>query len=459
MVSAATGCLPLYELRPILVERETGTDFVFASPEARAEHPNRFSYEVKAASFGPLPRIVLEPRLRLEISDNLDLDAAVADTDSRALTRVRIFIDSGWYHEAFAYRVELQDSREVFGDAGDGEDALDLRQAYILLGGRCEAWGVKLGRQEIDLGTGALLGADWHDNVDRSFDGARLVLADRWARFEPRQWSRRLDVFAVKPVEVGRGFNSGQEDRLLAGAFYSDRTAFPLRLDGVLCVVRSDREDYTGEAGTGRDVVWTLGGTVAGERFGRADGVSLEAEAAVQFGRRGADPHRAAMASAEVAYVFPTPWRVKVRGGFVFASGDADPLDGKSGTFEPPFAGDLRDRLGLLRLAGLRNIRAAGAGVSFAPVEDFRIGADVRWLALDATSEDWLDADGAVPKAGLTGRALGREIDISGRYLFRSASGKEGRIEGGFAIFEAGAGLPAGTGSVTALYLETAFRF
>lgn len=452
------GCLPAYELRPIIREREVGSDFVFESAEERDTRPSRYFYEVNERSFGRLPRFILEPRLRLEITDNLDLDAATSDTESRALTRGRIHIDSGRWHEFVNYRIDLQDSQEVFADASDSSDSLDFRQAFALLRPRRAVWGLRLGRMELDFGSGALLGADWHDNLDHSFDGVRFTVADSWSRLEPRPWRWRVDAFAAKPVAIGGGLNDTHEETTVAGVYYGDRRAFPLCAEGLLVVTASDRDDFAGELGSvGDEVLVTLGGTVSAERFGRARGVSASAEAAVQLGHRARDEHAAFMLSAEGSYVFPTPWQVRLRAGASFASGDDDPSDGRSGTFRPPFPGDVREKVGLLDLVGLTNVLAAGTGISFGPVEDFRIGADLRWLRVAETAAGFTGPDGSAVL--LLGRELGRELDISGRYSFRTLSGKDVWIEGGYSVFEPGAGMSAGTGSVQGLYLQASFRF
>ena len=78
---ALVGCLERHELRPVLEAREVGEDFVFESAEARDAHPNRYSYEVEDAAFGPLPRIVLEPRIRLAITNNLEQLTEKTDLD------------------------------------------------------------------------------------------------------------------------------------------------------------------------------------------------------------------------------------------------------------------------------------------------------------------------------------------------------------------------------------------
>ena len=125
----------------------------------------------------------------------------------------------------------------------------------------------------------------------------------------------------------------------------------------------------------------------------------------------------------------------------------------------PVCPGDLRLRVGLLGLVGLRNAVVLGVGLSFGPVENFRVGGDIRWLSVEDASAGWFDADGEAGRAPLAGRSLGREADVFGRYRFTTDSGKEGWVEGGYAVFEPAGDLPAGTGAVQGLYLETAFRF
>ena len=449
-----------YELRPLLEARETGGDLAYESAEERDAHPSRYFYDVPGSVFGPFPRILLEPRLRLEMGEN----RAASD---RALARTRVLIDSGRFHKMFNYRIELQDSREMFSGGGtDQQDALDCRQAYLMLGFVRGIWGLKLGRQEIDLGSGRLVGADWHDNLDRSFDGARLVLANRWGRFEPRQWAWRLDVFAASPVRIVDGeWNTRHDEPDVLGLFYSDRRGFPFRYDFGLFVTAglADADEIEGPyapTSTPREALTTISAAVSGHRFGRQEGLDVDAEAVVQFGYRGPDGHLAGLFSCQASYVFPTPWQVRVRAGLETASGDPDSVDGRSGTFKPPFPGDMRDRVGLLDLVGLRNIEVIGLGVSFGPVENFRVGLDIRWLRLQEVSAGWLGPSGELREdVTPSGPDLGREVDLSGRYHFTTLSGKEVRIDGGYAIFEPDAQDCRGLGLVQGLYLQTSLRF
>jgi len=448
------ACVPAYELRPTLeaLEVPKDADFIYESAEERERHPNRYFYEVPAASFGPLPRIVLEPRVRTELDENADL--ADSGVQARALLRTRILIDSGSFHEIANYRVELQDSRELFSARDEPETApLDVRQAYLFLSTARGLWGVKLGRQEIDLGSSRLLGANWYDNLGVSFDGVRLTLADLWSRFEPRQWSWRADFFAAAAVEHDAGaFDGSHLPRRIAGAWYSDRRIYPLRADGALL--------YTwGESAGPDESLVTLAGALSGLRLTRTEGLSFEAELAVQLGRLGGLDHLAAMGAGSVAYVWPTPWEVRLSARAVYASGDRDPSDEKSGAFVAPFPGDLRADTGLLGLVGLRNSSAAGLGLSFEPLENLRVGAEVRWLGLAEDSDYWYDAEGEPRAVAVGGRYLGRELAIRGSYVITTSSGKELSVDGGYAVFEPASTISGDPATVQGLYLQATLRF
>jgi hypothetical protein len=313
---------------------------------------------------------------------------------------------------------------------------------------------VKLGRLEFDLGSGRLLGADWYDNRDQSFDGARVTFADWWGRLEPRQWSWRLDVVGGSPVSADDAdWNWRHDEPDVAGVFYSDRRVFPLRVDAGIVVTRTRNDDVAGElGGTGHESLTTLTAGVSGRRMGRAEGFAFELEGAFQAGRSGPDEHSASMAGAHVSYSFPTPLLARVRAGIEAASGDDDPNDGTSHAFRPLFPADMRDTLGMLSLVEQSNCIVFTVGGSFGPLEDFRVGADVRWVRLHHDTDSWngVDPDGT---------QLGWELDVSGRYSFTTPSGKEVWIDGGIAIFEPEAALAGVATAIQAFYLQAAFRF
>lgn len=437
-----------YELRPKLEARETpkDADFVYESAEERLTHPNRFFYDVPALSFGPLPRIMLESRLRTELDDNIDISSS--GTAARALTRVRLLIDSGSFREVLNYRVELQDSRELFSSV-TRDDPLDVRQAYLLLFGGRSIWGAKLGRQELDLGSSRLVGANWYDNLDISFDGARLTLADRWGKFEPRQWSWRVDVFAASAVEHDAGdLNGSHLGRRVAGVWYGERRTYPFRLDSMLIHAWARDESIT-----------TLSASASGSDFAWAEGFSFELEAALQLGRLNGLEQVATMCVLAASYTWPTPWQVRLGGRLAYASGDKDPSDNVSGSFISPFPGDLREDIGLIGVVGLRNAYVTSVVLGFTPLEDLHLSVCARWLSLDEPSDGWYAADGALRPISASQPYLGRELDIKGSYVFTTSSGKEFSVSGGYAVFEPASSIPAAPSRVQALYLQATLHF
>jgi hypothetical protein len=201
----------------------------------------------------------------------------------------------------------------------------------------------------------------------------------------------------------------------------------------------------------------TLTGRVSSERLGRNENLSFEAELAVQAGEYGSQDHLASCGGGSISYTFPTPWQVRVHAGVEGASGDPDLGDDVCNTFYPLFPGDLRGKYGYSRLLGQRNALVWSVGSSFGPLEDFRIGADVRWLNLYRSGDYWYNADGEITSTSR--EALGWELDVSGRYAFVTASGKEIGIEGAYAVFEPYGGQAAANGQVQTIFMQAWFKF
>jgi hypothetical protein len=443
-----------YELRPMFEDLEVpeGSDFTYESAEYRDDHPNRYFYEVEEDAFGRLPRIYIEFRGRAEMDDNLRL---VGDVSSRALARTRVTLDSGRYRDWINYLFQIQDSRASFSESPEDQiDRFDFRQAFVSISQPRAVWGVKVGRLELDFGSGRLVGADWHSSVDRSFDGARFSLSDRWDRFEPRQWSWRADVFAALPVSMTSGFNETHDDPSIAGVFYSDRRGFPVLAEATLLLTEGMNDDPTPVM----ERLFTVGGRIWADHIGRANGLGFELESAVQGGEVGDESHSALLAAASVSYTFPTPWRVEVHAGTEYGTGDSDPADGRSEGFRSLFPGDMRRYTGVTGYLGQRNVLIWNIGGSFGPLVDFRIGGDVRWLRLNHLADAWHDVYGLNTTA-VADRDLGWEAAVYGRYNLVTESGREMWFEGGYAVLEPGAAFVTPTGTVQVLYMQVTFRF
>ena len=179
----------------------------------------------------------VEERFRWEIRDNnFDFDDSVnAFTDDNwFLQRARIGMKLTLTDWLKIY-AQAQDSREINSDrpdfpgllAAEGDDAFDLRQAWVEFGNpKNFPLTLKIGRQILSYGDERLIGAfDWN-NIGRTFDAAKL-------RWEEKMWS--LDAFAGSVVIPTRSeynqsdFLNGSElhrQQIFSGLYFST-TAIP----------------------------------------------------------------------------------------------------------------------------------------------------------------------------------------------------------------------------------------
>src|SRR6266446_7974142 len=145
-----------------------------------------------------------EERLRFEArNNNRDFDRSVNDPR-----------DDGWVYSRFRLGLALkpvewlklygqvQDSREWFSSRGnipgingvEGGDYFDLRQAYVELGNLKQfPLTLTVGRQAVDYGDRRLVGDSRWSNLGRTFDGVKLHLET--GKF----W---VDAFALRPVQI-----------------------------------------------------------------------------------------------------------------------------------------------------------------------------------------------------------------------------------------------------------------
>jgi hypothetical protein len=187
---------------------------------------------------------------------------------------------------------------------------------------------LRLGRQEIVLGTGRLFDNNEGPNVKLSFDGARLI-----AQSERLRW----DNFVAKPVRDNQGFFDDTPNHA--------QTTWGSYLTSPLPIVSRGKVDvyYLGLAtasaaynrGSANEVRHTVG-----TRFFRDPGVGLDYnwELNYQFGNFGADRVRAWSISTETGYTLshflfrPRPLlRIDAY------SGDRDPSGHTLGTYNSYF--------------------------------------------------------------------------------------------------------------------------
>ena len=189
----------------------------------------------------------------------------------------------------------------------------------------------------------------------------------------------------------------------LFGVVYRDRR-------GVAAIV-----DNTGVAGGHVDVtLLAVGGSharITPTRVGELDTVMwIAGEAGRWYGQ----PHRAASVVAEVGHrwtgVVARPW---LRAGYLWASGDRDPNDGRHGTFFQMLPSSRQ--YGLSATYAQMNLRDAFLQARFEPAR-LKTRIEVHALGLASGRDLWYQGSGATASTG-------RDFGFSGR-----ASGNQARL-------------------------------
>ena len=258
-------------------------------------------------------------RLRAEHWDDADFNRRADDTDGFFQMRTRLRMDLR-LAETVRAAVELLDAREWESDRSPRpqQNELDVHQAYVeidqLLGTPLT---LRLGRQEIDLGSRRLVAAPaWQNNI-RSFDAARLSYADDAVEVHGLAGS----VVVAEEDHL----DSNRHGEAFFGVYATLKTfgAHKLDLYALGLVSRNSRLHVTGEDGArGDHERCTLGARLYGNL---ADRWTYDTEVALQRGHYAHDRIRAWAIHADTAYTLDVPWQPTIQPVFNLASGDKDP--------------------------------------------------------------------------------------------------------------------------------------
>jgi hypothetical protein len=244
----------------------------------------------------------------------------LADADARTSRGLRAFVQLGWHDEA---------DREG-GSAPTDKNQLDMQQAFvdIPLSGLTL---LRLGRQELVLGSARLVGVRDSPNIRLAFDGANID-----SRFTGTLDGWSLRAFALRPVEIRPGaFDDRADRRMSLSGVYATRAPTldrPLGLD--VYALRTERRQAIYAIGAGREDRWTFGARV----FGRRGLFDWNIEPMVQTGSFRGDAIRAWTVASDIGWrpaggPFDTRLGLKAN----ITSGDSDPTDRRLQTFSAPF--------------------------------------------------------------------------------------------------------------------------
>jgi Alginate export len=289
----------------------------------------------------------------------------LADGDLHLGRRFRAFVELGSFAETGRKPVERPFDR---GDLELQQGFFDL--AAIDRGG--ERLILRLGRQELPLGSGRLVSLREAVNVRLTFDAAKLT----WTRGD-----QTVEAFAGRPVEAKlAAFSSAPSGRESFWALdWTGRRLAGSPASGELFYLGRRLSAITYPRGTARELRHTLGGRL----WSREPRWDYSVQAAYQLGTFGAQTIDAwGIATDTGATLASLPGRPRLALRADVASGDRDQRTGRDhplGTFEAPYPA--------LNYFSEASIFAPGNGYDVHPYLELRpaetlvaeVGADLLW--------------------------------------------------------------------------------
>ncbi|HEX4595973.1 MAG TPA: alginate export family protein [Bryobacteraceae bacterium] len=244
----------------------------------------------------------------------------------------RYMLHSDWHlGKNFRIFVQLKSGLEDFRTGGPrpiDEKRLDFEAAFFEVGNTHKKnWAVfRVGRQELNYGSGRPVSAREGPNVRQSFDGVRI-------RSKVGAWN--VDAWAVRPDLDKVGFFDNTPDHTTGfGGLYATR---PLRrgvaFDAYYLGI--DRKSATFERGTATELRHTVGARLSRPIATEKPGFDFDYEGMVQFGTFGSGDIRAWTFASDTGYSL-TSVRLRPRLSVKadISSGD-NPGSHTLGTFNP----------------------------------------------------------------------------------------------------------------------------
>ena len=358
------------------------------------------------------------------------------DEDVSLLARERISLDLRRGHLVRGF-LEVQDAHEFWRDrlpgANPNENALDIYQAFGELGLLDDvvdkpALVFRVGRQELVLGGRHLFSENDWLNIGQSFDLIRTI----W-----RPDGFQVDAFAGWPVVADHRNPDSPSSHVNLAGINLQALGIPLghHVEGALVYKWNEKTNLRGERGIlDAERLWTLTGLANGNFLKRCD---YGLEVALQTGERGEDNCMAWSAFGTVGYTQPFGWRsLRMALQYSQSSGDKDPRDGISQTFDPLFADQFRFH-GKLLVAGPKNLEDLSVRIQARLWRGGLLEIDHHTYHLLQATDAFYQANGRPLRRNLRGqggREAGREIDFQITHSFHENLS----ISGGLFLFDPG---------------------
>ncbi len=358
----------------------------------------------------PWMRFFGEYRVRFDGQEGAGFKPANDDNYLLSRLRVNLLLRPASWLKLFG---QTQDTRVFWKNqkpyGPPYQNTFDLRLAYVEIGDSDKkAVGLRVGRQEINLGDQRLVGStNWSNNA-RSFDAVRLTL---------RSGGYRVDAFASSVVvQVDGVFDHHLQGSNLHGLYGGIEKLVPDAVIEPYIFWRLIPRVKTELGKIAKEDMKTAGFRWVGKVPG---GLDYGVEIAAQTGFAGKDSIGAWAGHWVAGYTMPSVrWRPRLLVEYNFATGDKNPKDSHRGTFDQLYP-TAHDKYGLADQVGWRNIKDLRTGLELRPRGKVTASAIYHdyWLA---SARDGLYSASSVLLArkldGSAGTHVGQEFDVQGFY-------------------------------------------
>ncbi len=250
---------------------------------------------------------------------------------------------------------------------------------------------VKIGRQELAIGSTRLISASPGLNVKRSFDGVT-------SQFRASTWGMAAAVAELVDVSDGAFDDHPQREQLFWGLAASRKSPRLERGDLGVYYLGIDRRESRYAQGVGEELRHTVGvqWNGSGRRF------DLNWDAIVQWGEFADAPIKAWAFATETGFRFPARrWTPRLSLRTDMASGDRDRVDPSLEAFNPLFPGNSYS--GLVGLFGPTNLTDVTPSLTFRPRRNLTLGLEAPTYWRTSTGDGIYATDQRVlvpPQAG-----------------------------------------------------------
>lgn len=366
--------------------------------------------------------------------------------------RLQVHADLHLFDDALRAFVQFENtdswSKEVFSPYDQSGN--EIHQAFVDV--RLPSPGdgtliARVGRQEMTYGNQTMIATRAIPNVRQTFDGALLQYSNAAGY--------KVDVFAVRPVANVRlgSFNDSSKD---AGDFYGIYATLPVagQVKDDLYAYSYQRDWRRLDGVSGEEDRHTLGNRL----HGSVASVDFSWDAMYQFGTLGDTDIRAWATAGTVGHTLrDVTWHPGVALHFNAASGDDNPNDGESNTFDPLFPANGKF-FGEASLTTLANLISVGPQFVISPRRDLTVSLTTLSLWRE-TENDAVYLPGMNPLAG-TGKASGKHMGMSYDMFARWAAAENLTVDLEYLYYDVGPAIRnAGGRNAQFVSLRTSLMF